>query len=177
MPAKSSDDQGTFSLKFNPGMQGGGVAGWDFSSGNPIGEGRIELEYTRRSNQLDQIKFTNGNYKGGGNLTADSLLLNFFGVYHDKSPWSPYAGVGLGTARVEAPDLKVAGYSLASGSAVVFAYQLGAGVDFAFTEHLSLDLGYRFFGTTQPKFTEVNGSKFEMDYYSHNVILGLRVGF
>ena len=177
MNAKSSDDLGSFSLKFDPALLGSAVVGWDFEPGNPVGEGRVELEYTRRSNPLDQVMFVEGNFKGGGNVTADSLLLNFFGVIHDKSRWSPYAGFGIGAARIAASDLQVTGRPLSNGSAVVFAYQLGAGIDVALTDHLNLDLGYRFFSSARPKFTEDNGRKFEMDYISHSAILGLRVGF
>jgi opacity protein-like surface antigen len=177
MTAEGSDDLGSFSLKFDPAFQGSAVFGWDFEPGNPVGEGRIELEYTRRSNPLDEVKFAEGTFKASGNLTADSLLLNFFGVFHNDTQWSPYVGLGIGAARIEASDLKVTGQPLASGSSVVFAYQLGTGVDFALTDYLSLDLGYRFFSSTSPKFTEANGRKFEMDYFSHNAILGLRLGF
>jgi opacity protein-like surface antigen len=177
MSAKSSDDLGDFNLKFNPALLGSAVLGWDFEPGNPVGEGRVELEYTRRSNPLDQVKFVEGSFKGGGNVTADSLLLNAFGVYHSDSRWSPYFGFGIGAARIEASDLTVTGQPLSTGSAVVFAYQLGAGVDVALTDHLNLDLGYRLFSCARPKFTESNGHKFEMDYLSHSVVLGLRVGF
>ena len=177
MPAKSTDDLGSFNLKFDPALMGSAVAGWDLAPRNPVGEGRIELEYAHRSNQLNKVKFVEGDFKGDGNVTADSLLLNLFYVYRDKSPLSPYAGVGIGAARMEASDLKVAGQPLGSGSSVVFAYQFGAGVDFALNKYLSLDLGYRFFSGISPKFTEANGQKFKMDYYSHNAILGLRVGF
>ena len=175
--AKGSDDLGDFGLTFTPALQGSAVLGWDFEPGNPVGEGRVELEYTRRSNPLDKVKFVEGSFKGGGKVTADSLLLNFFGVLYDKSSCSPYAGVGIGAARIEASELKVTGQPLSSGSAVVFAYQLGAGVDFALTDYLNLDLGYRFFGSARPKFTEVNGHKFEMNYVSHSAVLGLRLGF
>jgi opacity protein-like surface antigen len=175
--AKGSDSDGSFSLKFDPALQGSAVLGWDFAPRNPVGEGRIELEYTRRSNPLKQVKFAEGDINGSGKVTADSLLLNFFAMYRDKSPWSPYAGVGAGVARMEASDLKVAGNPLGHGTSVVFAYQLGAGIDFAMNKYLSLDLGYRFFNSIRPKFTEANGQTFKMDYYSHNAILGLRVGF
>ena len=151
--------------------------GWNSDQGNPLGEGRIELEYTRRSNPLDQVKFVEGSFKGGGNVTADSLLLNCFGVYRTNSRWLPYLGAGIGAARIETSDLQVTGQPLSNDSAIVVAYQVGTGVDFALTDRLSLDLGYRFFGCIRPKFTEANGQKFEMDYYSHNVILGLRLGF
>lgn len=175
--SKASDDLGDFGLTFNPALQGSAVLGWDFEPGNPVGEGRVELEYTRRSNQLDQVKFVEGSFKGGGGVKADSLLLNFFGVLYDKSRWSPYAGLGIGAARIEASGLKVAGQPLSSGSAVVFAYQFGGGVDVALTDHLNLDLGYRFFRSSRPAFTEANGDKLKVDYISHNAVLGLRLGF
>jgi opacity protein-like surface antigen len=177
MTSKASDDQGSFSLKFKPGLQGSGVVGWDFEPGNPVGEGRIELEYTRRSNRFEQANFAEGSVNGSGNLTSDSLLLNFFGVFYGDRLWSPYVGAGVGVARFDASDLQVTGQPLSNGTAYVFAYQLGTGVDFQLTTHLSLDLGYRFFGSIRPKFTEANGHNFTMDYFSHNVVLGLRVGF
>jgi len=175
--ADASDDRGSFVLTFDPALLGSAVCGWDFEPGNPVGEGRIELEYSRRSNPLDRVKFVEGSFTGGGDVTADSLLINFFGVFHDKGRWSPYIGAGIGAARIEASDLKVTGQPMANGSAVVLAYQLGAGLDFALTGTLSLDLGYRFFGSTRPKFTEANGDTFEMDYFNHSAVLGLRVGF
>ncbi len=175
--AKASDDLGDFSLTFNPALMGSAVLGWDLEPGHPVGEGRVELEYSRRSNPLDQVKLVDGKLKGGGTVTADSLLLNLIGVYRDNSRFSPYAGVGAGAARIEASDLQVAGFPMGSGSSVVFAYQLAGGVDVALTDHLNLDLGYRFFGSTRPTFTEVSGHKFRMDYYSHSAVLGLRFGF
>lgn len=177
MNTKASGDQGDFRLTFDPALQGSAVLGWDFEPDNPVGEGRIELEYTRRSNRLDRVKFVEGSFKGGGDVTADSLLLNLFGVFHDGSRFSPYAGLGIGAARIEASGLQVTGNPMGSGSTVVFAYQFGGGVDIALTDHLALDLGYRFFSSTRPAFTEVNGDKIEMDYPSHSAVLGLRLGF
>ena len=177
MTSEATDNQGNFSLEFDPDLQGSVVAGWDFSPRNPVGEGRIELEYTRRSNPLDQVEFVQGSFKGGGDVTVDSLLFNFIGVYRDKRQWSPYVGVGVGVARIEASDLQVTGEPLGDDSDVVFAYQLGAGVDFTLTDRLSLDLGYRFFNSIRPEFTEANGQTFKMDYFSHSAVLGLRMGF
>ena len=48
---------------------------------------------------------------------------------------------------------------------------------FALSDHLSLDLGYRFFGSSRPEFKEANGLKFKMDYFSHSAVAGLRWGF
>jgi opacity protein-like surface antigen len=177
LDAKSTDSKGTFNLEFDPGIQGGAVVGWDFAPDKSAGEGRIELEYAHRSNQLDKVKFVEGNFSGGGDVIADSLLLNFIGVYREGRRWAPYLLVGLGAASIEASDLKVTGKPLGNDSSVVFAYQVGTGIDFMLTKNLNIDLGYRFFGSSRPEFSEPNGLKFEMDYYSHNVIIGLRVGF
>ena len=177
MTAKSSDALGDFSLTFTPALQGSAVVGWDFEPGNPVGEGRVELEYTRHSNPLDQVKFVQGNFDGGGSVTADSLMVNFYGIVHDSSRWSPYAGVGIGAARIKASGLKVTGQPLSNGSVDVFAYQIGGGIDVELTKRLNLDIGYRYFSSVKPKFTESNGNKFEMEYISHSTVLGLRLGF
>jgi opacity protein-like surface antigen len=177
--AKGTDDLGTFTLKFDqaPALQWSAVLGWDFERGNPVGEGRIELEYTRRSNQLEQVKFAEGDAKGGGEMKADALLINFFGVAHDNSRFSPYVGAGVGAVRLEAANLTVNGYPMSNDSVVSFVYQLGAGLDIALNNHLNLDLGYRYLNSPRPRFTEANGRKFKMEYASHSALLGLRVGF
>ncbi|BCS52568.1 outer membrane protein [Geobacter sp. SVR] len=175
--SKSSDSQGTFELKFNPGLMGSAVLGWDFEPGNPVGEGRIELEYTHRSNPLDQARFVEGSVKSSGHVAADSLLLNFYGVYRENGFWSPYIGAGAGAARIAASNLQVTGQPLGDGSAFVFAYQAAAGVDFAMTDSLSLDIGYRFFNTTKPDIPEAGGGSLKLEYLNHSAVLGLRWGF
>jgi opacity protein-like surface antigen len=177
MDSECTDSKGNFSLEFDPALQGSVVAGWDFAPGNPVGEGRIELEYTHRSNQLNQAKFAEGDFNGEGDLKVDSLLVNFIGYVRSNSPWSPYGLVGMGAARMEASDLKVTGGAFGNGTSNVFAYQAGVGVDLALKKNLSLDLGYRFFGSIRPEFTEANGQKFKMDYYSHSAVFGMRYGF
>ncbi|HTG81596.1 MAG TPA: outer membrane beta-barrel protein [Geobacteraceae bacterium] len=176
--SKATDGLGSFNLSYNPALQGSIVVGWDLGPGNPLGgEGRIELEYTRRSNPLDHAEFVEGKATGGGDLTVDSLLLNFAGVVRTQSRWSPYVTIGIGAARLDASELKVSGQPLSNDTATTFAYQVGGGVDYALTDSLSLDLGYRFFGAIPTKFTEPNGLKFETDYLSHSIVLGLRLGF
>ncbi len=177
VPTKGSDDLGTLQLTFKPGFLGSAVIGWDFEPGNPAGEGRVELEYTRRSNQLDRAKFVEGSFKGGGTETADSLLVNFFGVFHENRPYSPYAGLGVGAVRIDASNLQITGQPVSRGSAVVFAYQLGAGIDYALTDHLNLDFGYRLFSSASATFSEASGKKIKTDYTSHSALFGVRLGF
>ena len=177
LTAKNSDSAGNSGLVFKPSMLGSAVAGWDFEPGNVVGEGRIELEYAHRSNPLDKVKFSEWNAPAGGHVTADSLLINFIGIARDNSRWSPYLGVGVGAARINVDNLTVSGQPMGNGTDVVFAYQALTGMDVAVSDHLSLDLGYRFFGTTGATFTESAGLKSKMEYLNHSVVLGLRVGF
>lgn len=177
MTAQGSDANGDFGLLFKPAILGSAVLGWDLEPGNPVGEGRVELEYSRRSNPLDQVKFVEGSFKGGGNMSSDALLLNCIGVSRDSSRWSPYFGVGVGAARIKVADLTVSGAPLGTGSDTVIAYQVLTGIDVSVSDHLSFDLGYRLFGSASPRFTESDGLKSRMEYLNHTVLLGLRVGF
>lgn len=177
IPASGNDDKGTFNLTLKPAVQFGGVLGWDLPPDNPVGEGRVELEYTRRGNTLDKVGFKSGEVKADGTISMDSLLLNCFYVYHDKTILAPYFGVGLGVARITADNLRVPGAPLGSGKSTVFAYQLGLGVDVALNEKVTLDLGYRFLGTSSPEFVEAGGTKFKTELFNQSVLLGVRLGF
>jgi opacity protein-like surface antigen len=177
LKAKSSDSSGDFGLVFKPALMGSAAVGWDFEPGNPVGEGRLELEYSHRSNPLDKVTFVEGKIAGSGHLNADSLLFNCIGVFHDAGRWAPYIGVGAGAARIEASGLTVTGQPLSSGSVVVPAYQVQAGVDVALGYRLALDFGYRFFATAPPRFAEANGRSVDMVYANHSVVLGVRLGF
>jgi opacity protein-like surface antigen len=176
-PAESSDSLGSFNLEYKPAPSGSVVLGWELEPGSDIGEGRVELEYTRRSNRLDQVEFSDGKVAADGDLTADSLLFNAFGVYRSNSVWTPYLGAGIGVARITAADLSVTGQPLSDDDALVFAYQFGFGTDIALTESLILDLGYRLFSTSKAKLKEANGEEFKLEYLSHSAMLGLRLSF
>ena len=176
-PAQAEDSSGTFNLEYRPAPSGSVVLGWELEPGNILGEGRIELEYTHRSNRLDEVEFAEGKIDGAGDLTAESLLFNTFGVYRSSSLLTPYFGAGIGAARITAENLTVTGQPLIDDDAIVLAYQLGAGVDIELTHSLTLDLGYRLFSSTKAKFTEANGDEVETEYLSHSAMVGLRLGF
>lgn len=91
MNAKASGDQGDFRLTFDPALQGSAALGWDFEPGNPLGEGRGELEYSRRGNRLDRVRFVEGSFKGGGVDIAltDHLALDLSTFNRSKSHLTP----------------------------------------------------------------------------------------
>lgn len=175
--AEARDDLGTFHLDFDPGEVAAFTLGYDLHPKGFLGDGRIELEYARRSNSLDKVDFLEGDIEGEGDLQVDSVLLSTYGVYRGFRGWVPYFGAGIGAARVTADDLEVGGQSLADDDDVVFAYQVGVGADIPLLTNLSLDVGYRFFGTTKPEFETSDGGDFKVEYFSHAALVGLRLGF
>lgn len=54
----------------------------------------------------------------------------------------------------------------------MFAYQVGAGVGYALTPQVTLDVKYRYFATADPDF---DGT--DMEYASHNIYAGIRLDF
>jgi opacity protein-like surface antigen len=121
-----------------------------------------------------------------GDVDALFLLANLWvEVPLGAGPFRPYAGGGVGIGRLDV-DLDAA---TSTGTASVvndddwaFAWQLGAGVAFDVSSNLAIDLGYRFkrietvdlegtsfFGATPPEI--------EVDYTSHNVVVGARLTF
>ncbi|CAM5762563.1 outer surface protein [Labrys miyagiensis] len=85
----------------------------------------------------------------GGRFSAVPVLAN---VYYDIGTWkglTPYLGAGLGAARLQWDDLKLAGQCIgpcpsASGrNAWRFTWQVGAGLSYAVTEKISVDADYR----------------------------------
>lgn len=172
----------------------GAAAGYDF------GMWRAEFEIAYRQNDLDKIKAVvsqdigNGPINGepiptqvvpgtsvsinaDGDVSALSFMVNGYFDWQNPSPLTPYLGAGIGFARVSMNDLKVEGVRLVDDSDTVFAYQLAAGVGWEFMPNLTLDLGYRYFATADPEFRDVEGDTFESEYKSHNLMLGLRIGF
>ncbi len=160
---------------------------------------RLELEIAWRSNDIDELKIKNdgglGEFLGIGSLNGFSRdasgemnsLSALYNVWIDivlprpKSPYLrpvvPYFGGGIGAAGVWANDVKVAGVKIIDDGDVEFAYQLGAGVGVEVTDWLVVTLDYRWMGTTQPRLkTEFDG-KFDSEYSSHNLGMGLRYYF
>lgn len=176
-PAKGEDSLGTFNLEYRPAPSASVVVGWELEPGNILGEGRVELEFTQRSNRLDQIEFSDGKVTGEGDYASTSVLLNTFSVYRNARHFRPYLGVGIGVARITAKGLSLGAQPLSDDATMVLAYQFGTGVDVVLTRTLTLDLGYRLFNTTKAKLQEASGDKFETTYLSHSAMIGLRRSF
>ncbi len=169
---------GSFNLSYDPGWTGGAAIGYDLRTAFPeIGTGRVELEVSWRQNDLDQVEFAEGKVTGSGTATTESIMLNTIGEYRDTLPWIPYVGIGAGAARITLDALRVADFPLVDGEDTVFAWQVLAGVGVQVAPRLYLDLGYRYFATLDPGFTDALGQKFDSQYDTHNATFGMRIDF
>jgi opacity protein-like surface antigen len=167
-------------VEFDPGINIGGAGGYDF--GYLRVEGELSYKNGEMSNITEQIsgtKFANVD----GRLGALAVMFNAFLDLHNDTRVTPYFGGGVGFANLHLSD--TFGTSTATGNRsrlyrsdddTVFAYQAGAGLEIALTKMLSLDLGYRYFGTTKAKFDK-NSSTTELKFESHNASIGIRIRF
>ena len=168
-------------IQFDPGIYVGGTGGFDF------GFFRLEGELSYRHAEMKAINDRNTGERFrsiDGSLGALAMMGNAFFDLHNDSPVTPYFGAGAGLAVLNLSD--TFGTNTATGSRdfiyseaddTVFAYQAGGGVEIALNRQLSLDVGYRYFGTSTATFDKDFTRTTDLKLESHNVAVGLRVKF
>ncbi|MBI5656904.1 MAG: porin family protein [Geobacter sp.] len=159
----------------------GGTGGYDF------GYVRVEGELSYRHAEIKSVvdRDTGDSYHNmDGNLGALAMMGNAFFDLHNDTPVTPYFGGGLGLAVLNLSDTYGTSASTGSrdflyseGNDTVLAYQAGAGVEIALNRKLSLDVGYRYFGTSKATFDKDISRTTDLKLESHNVAVGLRVKF
>ncbi len=168
-------------VEFDPNINIGGTGGFDF--GYLRLEGELSYKNAEMSKITEQISGTKITHVDG-RLGALALMFNAFFDLHNNTQVTPYIGGGAGFATLYLSDTY--GTEITTGNRsrlyrsdndTVFAYQVGAGLEIAFTKMLSLDLGYRYFGTTKAKFNNHSFTETELKLESHNASIGLRIKF
>ncbi|SDM49235.1 Opacity protein [Geoalkalibacter ferrihydriticus] len=176
--ARVRGHQGSFNADFDGGMAFGAALGYDFAERYPqIGKGRMELEWSYRANDLKDARFTDGRFAAEGDVSVWSLMVNSFAEYHVTRPWLPYVGLGAGYARLSLNNARLAGTPLGDDSDDVFAYQFGGGLGYQVNNHLTVDLGYRYFATLDATLRLADQTSVDWEYDSHTLLLGLRLTF
>jgi len=171
--SKAGDDLGSFNLEADDGSLWGVSFGHDLPRQRSGTNGRVEIEYSHRSNSFNSGQFSNGNFAASGDVQVESLMFNSFAVFPNQTRVSPYLGLGLGGAQLTVDHLQIDGQPFIDDDSLTFAWQVGVGLDFAVTSFLRVDLGYRYFSAYQPELTETDGRKVKLDYDTHNGLLGL----
>ncbi len=120
-----------------------------------------------------------------------SAFLNGYYDFRSASKFTPYVGVGIGLSRLEAS----AGISDGEGIGAMikeketkFSWQIGAGVSYAVSQKMAVDLGYRYVDYGEIKgsfpFSETDGSyvadeidTLKVDSAANEIYIGLRYAF
>ncbi|WP_243373015.1 outer membrane beta-barrel protein [Geotalea sp. SG265] len=169
-------------VEFDPGINIGGTGGYDF------GFLRLEGELSYKHSEINTITDRADGFRFGnpdGNIGVFAMMGNAFFDLHNKGPVAPYLGGGIGFANLHLSD--TFGTDITSNGPervflypedddTVFAYQAGAGVGIALNRRLTLDIGYRYFGTSRARFSDGLDTA-EFRYESHNAAVGVRVKF
>jgi len=98
-----------------------------------------------------------------------SFMANgYLDIESEDSTVTPYLTAGAGIANVSFND------GITSEDDTVFAYQLGAGIGFEVSADTVVDVGYRYFATS-----DVDPGGYGVDYSmaSHNAVVGVRFAF
>ncbi len=128
---------------------------------------RLEGEAVYRNNDVEVMGAVFPQLEIGADVYSVGLMANAYFEPELRFPINPYIGAGLGGANValDADDLDI------DNDDWVFAYQAMAG---AVLKLRTVDLfaGYRYFATDDPAFQGT-----EIEYRTHNLEVGLRIGF
>jgi outer membrane protein OmpA-like peptidoglycan-associated protein len=117
-----------------------------------------------------------GGVDAGDSLSAWGLMGNVVIDVPTGTKIEPYVGLGVGTAYVDTTADR-GNTQLYSGTDWVFAYQVFAGANYAFTDNWSMNAEYRLFNTTEYDATTPSGGKFDAGIQTHNVLVGLTYHF
>lgn len=148
--------------------------------GFKLGMARVEGEISYRRNGFDEIRSMGTATSVSGDITALSGMLNGYFEMEVQEGLTPFVMAGVGVSNVSLDDVTVEvdppvpPVPVPDQDDTVFAYQVGAGAGFALTEHVMLDLAYRYFATLDPEFTD---SEVKAETGGHNFMLGVRVFF
>jgi opacity protein-like surface antigen len=82
---------------------------------------------------------------------------------------------GLGMTLLSLNDLKALRKTTANDMDLVAALQVGAGFTLDLDRRTKIDIGYRYFETQNPEFSDSTGVPYESVFASHNFLLGARV--
>ena len=164
---------------------GYGISG---SIGRYWGKFRLEGEISYRQNDLDKLTITSLGAAGvlvtgvaafdlGGDISSLGFMVNAYRDFDAGGNWAPFVMAGIGGANINLDATSIGGVAVTyDESDTVIAYQVGAGVGYKFSPKTSVNLSYRFLGTSDPTFDD-GVDVIDSEYYSHNLWVGITQKF
>lgn len=167
IPAGSdfSDSGYTLDVDMDSGIAPALALGYDF--GNNM---RLEGELAYQRNDINSVEVLGIVLSAAGDATATTLGVNGYYDFNNEGALTPFITLGLGVAQVEVNNFETYYTYPVSGDDTVLTYKLGAGLGYAVSEKLNLDITYRYNGFSDPQFGGTSAT-----YSSHNIYLGLRI--
>ena len=153
---------------------------WDWTTSASVGYGfaksfRLEGQFGYRPNDVDGISGVSG---GTGDFQTMNFMANLLYDFNQFG-WvvTPYVGVGLGVARVEANGVNPVAGSKINDSSVGFAMQAIVGASYDINQHWSLTADYRHLRVPDLTFKTDAGTSVDSDYATNEFLVGLRYRF
>ncbi len=165
-----SDSPGeTLDFEFDAGLGCYLALGYEFKNNF-----RIEGEVSYQVNDFDETVRGGTTYVLSKDLSSLAFLVNGYYDFKNKSAFTPFVTAGVGIAKIDTSEFAVpgVGFDATSDDDTVFAWQVGAGISYAFSDKTAIECKYRFFATDEPNFDTVDA-----EYYSHNIYIGTRLTF
>ena len=153
-----------------PGYALSGAVGLDFDLL------RIEAEVFHSVYSIDNIKSAGVDVNAEGSFKTVAGMANIF-VDIPLVVVTPFVGVGIGRAKVDADDIRFKGVDIVDDDDTVLAWQARAGLAFGILPLTDMTIGYRYFVADDLDLSSSAGDVDIDKQKSHIVELGLRVTF
>ena len=171
--------------------------GFDFSKVSKV-NARAELEYTYKDKATFAPNISSAILNGVevqgfegfpsilvNELRTQSLMLNGYYDFKNKSKFTPYLSAGVGVSRIENkvsinPEFFGDSENITTDTNNNFTWTAGAGVAYKVTENVALDLAYRYVDAGETDVSQsIGGTKLKntADLVSHDYSLGVRYNF
>lgn len=136
---------------------------------------RVEIELSHLQQDVSSYSENDGPDIAveDGSISSTYLLGNVWFDFDTGSGFTPYLGGGVGLGHVSAEGDPL-GDDVYEG--IALAYQLGAGVDIAVTDNISVDLGYRWKSIVGAETEDDDGDQASGALGNHTFQAGLRFG-
>lgn len=168
--AKTTGSTTNTTYRFDTGWAAIGALGYGLGNGF-----RVEGEAGYRHSGVSSASTG----AASGSVKALDFMVN--GLYDFDLGWpvTPYVGIGAGAAVLSTNNVTVPGSTATiNDSDMQFAYQGLAGLTYAINQNLKVDLGYRYFRTTDPYYnTSGGGGAAHSQYRDNTLLISLRWEF
>ena len=171
LPADTDVSGGGVTTQVDAEWGAGGLAAFGVDFGDNV---RTELEFAYRRSGIDKV---GSGSSGAGDIGAYSAMGNIVFDFSNSTPFTPYAGVGLGAARIDYDEVSPIGGSRIDDGDAVLALQGMAGFSVQFSPAISLFTDYRYMAAGDPKLATDSGAKTDGAFTEHRFTLGLRWSF